>query len=329
MKNYFRLSMVLLAMASMLFVSCVKDDDDDDVTVENKNFATLKTYLIDNNMDISDVLASWIVSAEAIYNANTDADGTNDYYIMDIRSAAHYSAGHIENAVNSSLANIVTDAANSGGKKIAVVCYTGQTASHAVVALRLSGYPTAVVMKYGMSSWDATLDSWSTSTGDVAIGNSNWAAAPGSITPNYEFGDPVITSDKTTGAELLAEGVAKVLAGMNKVTAAEVLAAPADYFINNYWAEADVTTYGNIKGAYRISPLTLEGGEYKYLPTDGRPLVTYCWTGQTSSMMTAYLKAIGYNAKSLLFGANGMIYSNLTGHNWNTSEIKNYPLVTK
>ena len=36
-------------------------------------------------------------------------------------------------------------------------------------------------------------------------------------------------------------------------------------------------------------------------------------------MMTAWLYVLGYDAKSLLFGANGMIYSDLTGHKWTAS----------
>jgi rhodanese-related sulfurtransferase len=329
MKNLFRLSMLMLVMASMVMVSCVKDDNNDDNTPENKNFETLKTYMIDNNMDIDVVINGWITTAENVYNTNTDADATNDFYVMDIRSATDFAAGHIDGAVNSTLGTIVADAANAGGKPIIVACYTGQTAAHAVVALRLSGFADAKTMKWGMSAWDAGLDRWTANTGDAAIGNANWENAPGNPTANYEFGDPVITSDKTTGADLLAEGIDKVLAGMNKITNADVLAAPGDYFINNYWAADDVTHYGHIKGAYRIQPLTLANGEYKNLPNDGRTIVTYCWTGQTSSMMTAYLKAIGYNSKSLLFGVNGMIYSDLTSHKWSSNEIKNYPLSTK
>lgn len=252
-------------------------------------------------MDISDVLNGWITTAENIYNANTDSTADNDIYILDIRSATDFAAGHIANAVNTTLADILTAAGNANGHKIAVVCYTGQTAAHAVVALRFSGYADAVVMMWGMSSWDAGLDKWTANCGDPAAASGNWQAASGSLANNINYGDPVITSTKTTGAELLAEGVANLLAGgLNKITNADVLADPTQYFINNYWAEADVTTYGHIKGAYRINPLTLAGDEYKFLPTDGKTIVTYCWTGQTSSMMTAYLKVIGYNAKSLL-----------------------------
>lgn len=328
MKNLLKLSFLMFLLSGMLFVSCGKDDDVVDDPV-NKNFETLKTYLIDNNMDLPEILTGWITTAENIYTINTDADSTNDFYIIDIRSAADFGAGHIENSVNSTYGDVLTAASSAGGHKIAVVCYSGQTAAHAVVALRLSGYSDAVTMKWGMSGWNASEDHWTGGCGDAAATSGQWEAAPGNIATNIEFGDPIIESSKTTGADLLAEGVANLLAdGFNKITNADVLADPSAYFINNYWAEADVQQYGHIKGAFRILPLSLANGEYKYLSTD-KPIVTYCWTGQTSSMVTAYLKVLGYDSKSLLFGANGLIHTDLQAHKWNVSMAKSYPLVTK
>jgi len=62
------------------------------------------------------------------------------------------------------------------------------------------------------------------------------------------------------------------------------------------------------------------------LPTD-KTVVVYCWTGQTSAFLTAYLRILGYNAKSLVFGANGMIYNDLQGHKWSEGEINDFDYV--
>ena len=115
--------------------------------------------------------------------------------------------------------------------------------------------------------------------------------------------------------------------GFSGIPSGEVLANPTDYFINNYWAEADVVEYGNIQPAYRLQPFTLADETYKNLDAS-KAIVTYCWTGQTSSMVTAYLKVLGYDSKSLLFGTNGMIYSNLESHQFTVGAI-DYPLVSK
>ena len=42
-----------------------------------------------------------------------------------------------------------------------------------------------------------------------------------------------------------------------------------------------------------------------------KPIVVYCYTGQTSGFVTAYLNVLGYDVKSLLFGTNGMIYNSM------------------
>ncbi len=295
----------------------------------HEGFADLKAYLLANDMDVTQLLDGWITTAEVLYTNMEDGDDANDFYVIDIRSAEDFTAGHIAGAVNTTLGGILATAGGADDHPIIVACYTGQTAGHAVTALRLSGYPTAKVLKWGMSSWnEATAGSWQNNIGDAAVGNSNWTPAPGSLATNVDFGDPSFETTVEGGANILAERVQLMIGGMNKITNADVLAAPGDFFINNFWGPDDVTHYGHISGAYRIKPLTLAEGEYKNLDPEAT-VVTYCWTGQTSSMVTAYLKVIGYDSKSLLFGTNGMIHSNLETHKWSDDEIKNFPLVTK
>jgi rhodanese-related sulfurtransferase len=108
--------------------------------------------------------------------------------------------------------------------------------------------------------------------------------------------------------------------GFKGIPANDVLNDPTKYFINNYWAEGDVTHYGHINTAYRINPISIANGEIKNLDAT-KTIVTYCWTGQTSSMVTAYLNVIGYNALSLKFGTNCMIYSALTSHKFVTPSV--------
>ena len=50
-------------------------------------------------------------------------------------------------------------------------------------------------------------------------------------------------------------------------------------------------------------------------------------TGQTSSMITAYLNVVGYDAVSLKFGSNNMIYPTLESHKFATPTV-DLPLVT-
>jgi len=308
--------LLILALVPTLFLSSCKKDDSVAVGGDN-SFETLTTYLVANDMDLPDVLTGWIVAAPAAADVATFID---TYDILDIRSATDYANGHIEGAVNSTLGNILTDAQNTT-KPILVACYTGQTASHAVVALRLSGYPNAKVLKWGMSGWNSTLSAhWEANSGDVngaaAIGNASWTTDPVAINQSFEY--PALTVTSTTGPAILEERVESMISGGFKgVSATDVLTNPTSYFINNFWAQADVDLYGHIVGAYRINPLSIENGEIANINPNAT-VVTYCWTGQTSSMVTAYLNVLGYNALSLKFGANSMIYPNLAVHKFVT-----------
>jgi len=313
-KRYLAVPIIMMIAVSMFLFSCKGKIAEP----EEGAFTTLTTYLTTNNMDLSDILTDWIIAA-------TDVNGNEgNYYIMDIRSAADFALGHITGAVNSSLANILTDAANSGVKPILVVCYTGQSAAHAVVALRLSGYDDAKTLKFGMSSWHVDFDKWTTKISSQAVVHPEWTTDATAALEDFDY--PEIITTSTTGAAILADQVAAMInGGFKGVNAVDVLTTPTNYFINNYWSEADVATYGHIAGAYRINPLTVAGDEIKH-QDPSETIVTYCWTGQTSSMITAYLTVLGYDAKSLKFGANGMIYSELTGHKW--VESGDYTYVT-
>lgn len=321
MKALSKIFLLLLVPFLLVFVGC-KDDDSTPAPAVN-DFEVLQAYLEANDLDLTNILDGWITAAPT--SENDVPAFLDSYYVMDIRSATDFAAGHIAGAVNTSLASIVADAADAD-KPILVVCYTGQTAGHAVVALRLSGYDDAKVLKFGMSGWHSDNDSWSAKTGDIAIGNDNWVNTASTATTT--FNPPTLNAAASEGAGILAERVALLTSGgLNGVNNTDVLASPSNYMINNFWDAADVSKYGCIDGAFRIKPLTLAGEEiFKLDPS--KTIVTYCWTGQTSSMVTAYLKVLGYDAKSLKFGVNGMIYSNLEGHKFGAPSV-DLPVVTE
>ena len=309
MKSATRYLLISLALAAMTLAGCSENTSVPEVG--EGSFATLRSYLIENDLDLPDILTELTITA-----ADLEAD-LSTYYVMDIRSEELYTGGHITGAVLSSLEGILTDAAMSGGKPIVVACKTGQTAAHAVVALRLSGYSDATSLKWGMSSWNDAFDEWTAKIASIAVGHDNWSPdATATLTP-HEY--PILVTVATDGAGILAERVAAMLADCFKgVDADDVLASPGDYFINYYWAEEDVEAYGHIDGAYRIHPLSLDANEFMYYDPD-ETVVTYCWSGQTSSAVTAYLTILGYEAKSLKFGVNALIYSELQKSTWSGS----------
>ncbi len=316
-KNTMYLRFAIIFFASLLFVttSCKKDDPTPDPTPTVNHHQVMVDYMKANNLDLNNMTDQWVIDANAINTA-----GPQTFFIIDLRSATDFAAGRLPGAINSTLGNIITTAAqNTAQKPILVTCYTGQTAAWGLVALRLSGYPTAKIMKFGMSSWNADFDKWTANVANIANGHNNWSTT-NNIQTNVTFSKPSFTATATDGAAILAERVNYMLTqGYQAIDASVVLGNPSNYFINNYWTNAVVTQYGHITGAYRINEdLLLSTDGIKYLDKDAT-VVTYCWTGQTSSLVSAYLTVLGYNAKSLKFGANAMIHDQLQANKWTTS----------
>jgi rhodanese-related sulfurtransferase len=311
-ENKMKRLMVLLMVALMLFsFGCSKDEDVDP-------FVEMMNYLVDNGRDINDILVDWIVPAATV-NANL-----SNYYVIDVRAAADYADGHIPGAVNSPLADVVTAAeAAPAGKTIITVCYAGQAAGHATAALRMMGYD-ARTLKWGMSGWNPENDVWTSRCASPAVGNANWTKSAHAAAQEFDY--PEFETDLEDGAEILTERVEYMLSkGYQGASASDVLANPGNYFINNFWDANSWSTYGGFVGSYRINPLTLENDEIIGLDP-GKTVVTYCWTGQTSSVVTAYLTALGYDAKSLTSGVNALIYSELPAGatKWDPDAIPEY-----
>lgn len=69
------------------------------------------------------------------------------------------------------------------------------------------------------------------------------------------------------------------------------------------------------------------------LPTD-KIIVVYSTSGHASAFLAAYLRILGYNARSILFGANSFVYSGMFLHDvllaksFTNSSVMNYPYRT-
>ncbi|MCK5759222.1 MAG: rhodanese-like domain-containing protein, partial [Clostridiales bacterium] len=295
---------LVIAVISVIFVAGCKDDvTDPDVN----EFDVLKTYMTDSGFDLANIAAGWVMPGTIVADgaAPTEVDSfAVSYEVIDLRSAEDFAAGHIKDAINSTLGDILTTA---GGTRspIMVVCYTGQTAARAVTALRLSGYADAISLKWGMCGWNAEFDfKWEDNAATETL--DGWVTE-GEPTAVAEFNYPTLSTGETDGADILAARVDDILSLEWTQGNADVLATPDNYFINNYWSEDSWNTYGHIPGAYRINEtLGLDG--LVNLDPEAETMITYCYTGQTSALITGWLHILGYeNAKSLVYGANGIV----------------------
>ncbi len=309
MKKFLSYLFIVMFVPTLFLTSC-KDKNDDPVV--NGTYTDLQTYMSANGMDLPDLLSSWVIDPTPVAdNGIVEADGTiPTYYVFDLRSAEVFAKGHVKGAMNVALADVVTKANEVGkDKPILVFCYTGQTAGRAVMALRLSGFSDAKVAKFGFSAWtdNSEFDSWSGKIGNIADGNPNWNTNASATLPTELY--PTWTSTSTDGATILAERVQVMLTTPEwYVSGADVLAAPADYSIYNYWDATTFTTIGHFVGAYQYSPISF--ANVNALNPDNSNLI-YCYTGQTSSITTAWFNVLGYNVKSISFGVNGLKYDAL------------------
>ena len=315
---------LLLSVLSLLIIvsSCKKDDpvNESQVLVDyveaNFTLSTLPSYIhaasINGGVGLGDLLL------------------TSDPYVIDIRSAAKWAAGHIPTAINvdisageSVVEHCKVNASVIGERDIIVVCYSGQSAAMEVALLKLSGFSKAKSLLFGMSSWTTVegYDSWTASV-------SNDHVLVKEVTPNAkaEAGMlPAINTGFENGDDILAARIAEVEAagfGALSTTGAMAVSNRESWYICNYWKEADYTS-GHIEGAVMYDPTAAvnpftQAADLLTLPAGmDQTTVVYCYTGQTSAFVATYLNVLGYtNVKTLKNGANSLWEATMPGTRW-------------
>jgi len=318
-KTKFNFWMLAILIVPFFVVSCEDDEDPPEVNEAE----VLVTYMEDPNSPAADYgnggLA--IKSPEATHTGLA----AGKVLAIDIRSADDYADGHIpgDDVVNMAAGAVreyIDGNDLSAYDEIHIVCYSGQTAAWLTSLLQLAGYSNVYSMKWGMSGWHSDFDEW---TGNISNEKSTLFVAVS--TDKAAEGDlPTLTTGYEDGADIFESRYATVLAegfGAAAISNGDVYANLDNYYIINYWPNAEYIDPGHIDGAIQYTPsadLALDAF-LKTLPTD-KTVVVYCYTGQNSAKMAAYLRVIGYDAKSLKFGANSMIHDEMTKSTWKPGE---------
>ena len=157
MKKKILILIISLALIGTVLSGCVeekKEEEPDENQPEvNVVYEAAAVYL--GNEDLKAV-----IKAPDLYELLNNTDTSDDPFVLGIRSASHYAAGHIPGAVNigfsdvfdeDNLAKLPTD------KQIVVVCYTGHTASQITALLNVAGYD-AIALMNGICSWNNNTD---------------------------------------------------------------------------------------------------------------------------------------------------------------------------
>lgn len=328
LKKYYSILSIFLAL---LFIVSCSEDKTTEPAIEEAKLAI--EYLEANGDYVNTTLPALVTASELKTLVET-----GKAYVIDLRAAADFQKGHIKGAKNIALADLITHLNTvdfSKYDKIALVCYTGQTAGFATALMRFyyADEPAKrdkfFDLKFGMCSWHRDFASkWQTVLSNKYASQFVTTPAP----PKPAKGTlPTLTTGKKTGKEIVQSRVEALLkegftpAG---ITADAMFADLSKYFIVNYWIESQYLNPGHVPGAYQYTPKqSLKySADLLTLPTN-KEVIIYCHTGTQSSMLAAFLRVLGYNAKSLLFGANSMIYDKMVETKlsiWKDSEIMDY-----
>lgn len=329
--NELRKLFYLLLIIPIMFINTgCSDDDEKDVVV---NEAEVLVKHLEANGNSVNTFGQYIPTTEV----KTNLDLQSDQYIIDIRSAEHFAQGHIAGAhqVNASDVLSYYEANNLSTKeRVTIVCYSGQTAGWVTALLHMLEYDNVRSMSFGMSSWNPTMAAMSWAS-DGKISNAKAALMTTVATPKAAAGDlPSLNTGKTEGSEILRARVEAVFAdGFSPAAAMSngpLFDSPTDYYIVNYWS-IDHYNQLHIPGAIQYTPkvdLNLDTN-LKTLPTN-KTIAVYCYTGQTSAHIAAYLRVLGYDAKSVLYGVNQMAHDTMPGTAFDAgTHVRDYPLVTE
>ncbi len=197
---------------------------------------------------------------------------------LSVRKAEDFAKGHIAGAANIPFGKGMEQKFNTlpKDKKIIVYCYTGQTAGQTVAALRLLGYD-AVSMHSGMGMPSTVPAGW------------------------LNKGYPVISTVQETVNAYFANMPADVYKIAEKDFIAKVIAGEK-MFILDIRSAADYGK-GHVKGAVNAPWGPAITASLDKLPSD-KPIMIYCYTGQTAGQAVATLNIAGFNAKSVNLGWN-------------------------
>jgi len=227
--------------------------------------ATVGAYL-------SEIPEGWmsVGNAEAMVEMLENASP----YLIDVRTAAEYEAGHIPGAVNIPLRTLADNLDQvPTDENVVVYCASGHRAGMATSTLRALGYDNVKAFPGG---WNA----WSAAEGEVETE----ANEPGT----FEMGD-VAPEMIAASAEFLNN----IPEGFYAVGDVEAFkgAMDAGAFVIDV-RQPDEYEAGHIPGAINI-PLRELGDNVDQIPTDV-PVFVYCQSGWRAALATGALHNMGY-----------------------------------
>lgn len=297
--------LLLIGLAALLFAFAGCSDDDDG--------GTGPAAPIDQFEVVRAAADTWLAgptpisTSIALNTLLTDSDGSNDPFILSVRSTAHYALGHVPGAINIPWRDVAKPASLAllpASGPIVAYCYTGHTGQVATTVLGVLGHDVTN-MKFGIMAWtkDATVRASSPYSPPVDVYPLETTLNTASVTHALPTID--VTTSRDTAEILRAAADAYLSAGTSpSIGASEVAGTLGNYFIVSVRSAAHYAL-GHLPGAINIPWTQIARTEnLTKLPTD-QTILVYCYTGHTGQIATTVLNLLGYDAVNLRHGMAG------------------------
>lgn len=240
---------------------------------------------MDSNFDVNAVVDEYLTNIPEGWMSVGKTDAFKEMlenaspYLIDVRTAAEYEAGHIPGAVNIPLRTLADNLDQvPTDEPVVIYCASGHRAGMATSVLSGLGYDNVKAFSGGWKAWSAAAEEVETEANeagsyDMSTVNPEMMAAAAEFLNNIPEGFYAVGDiDKFKGAMDAGAAVIDV-------------------------REPDEYEAGHIPGAINI-PLRELGANVDQIPTD-QPVFVYCQSGWRAALATGALHSAGYeNARS-------------------------------
>lgn len=354
-KIYHIIARIFLLLILISQISCLENTNEPEKYSYFES-ADIVAYLETHNNFINTNQESLILGVDDLAMMN------NNSKIFDIRTIEEFKNGHLENAINVSLDDILDSINYADPNNVltkVIVCENGQKSSYVASLLRLYGFSEVFVLEFGMAKWNSNFAHyWFDNTGESEYllqyyRNASSKPSLTKVLPTIEI------EDENLGTDLIIKERIKKLLSEESYSEIKTTIQELDdkyRFINRAYVNSFIICYGDevlyneitylnkdalpepilYGGHPQTSLLYLLNNDFKSsellltLPLD-QTIYIYDYNGQFANSLAAYLKLIGYNVKAINLGSASMFYRFLMlKNNPNIllyEDVKDYPYV--
>jgi len=295
MNKHFRKILILLFLPALLFISCGQQKDAPVV-------ADSSTQTVEPSFSAREFVTSYIAdlaNGNKVYPMDTFVErmrAGEDLFVVDIRRAEDYAAGHVKGAVNipwntpalwEDMAYLPQD------KPVYLYCYSGQTAGQTLITMRMAGIESYSVnsgWNLGISRTEGYEEIVETTVNTLDRSKKN-NASPAALKAVQDYYESTFAFNGSPFANRhITEDDAKA-----------TLDAKDDSVMFISICRPDDYSKGRIPTSINIPSGPGWNDAMAGLPTD-KKLILNCYSGQGTNQFVVLLTLMGYDPLSLTFG---------------------------